>query len=98
MKSPAFPVFAAFACVLLIGTAGDAQQPARVAGRIDSARRMVLAGRVHRKAIPQNDLGAVDPAFEMPGVTLVLKPSAEGQTALTQFLQEQQDPGSPSYH
>lgn len=84
--------------MLLAGAAAEAQQPSRIAGRIDSARRFVLGGHVQRKAIQQNDLGAADPSFDMPGVTLVLKPSAEGQAALTQFLQEQQDPSSPNFH
>ena len=97
MKTPGFRALAALTSVFFAGTAVYAQQPSRISGRIDSGRRSALAGRVHRKATPQNDLGRLAGTFEMPVVTLVLKPSAEGQAALTQFLQEQQDPASPNY-
>jgi uncharacterized protein (TIGR03437 family) len=97
MKTPGFRAIAAFHCLLFAAAAAYGQQPSRIAGRLDSARRFALAGRVHRKATPQNDLGRVAGAFEMPGVTLVLRPSAEGQAALTKFLQEQQDPASANY-
>jgi len=75
----------------------DAQQVSRISSRLDNGRRVALAGRVHRKANPQNDLGRVPAAFAMSDVTLVLKPSASGQAALTRFLNQQQDPNSPNY-
>jgi uncharacterized protein (TIGR03437 family) len=76
----------------------EAQQPSRIAGRIDNSRRIALAGRVHRKAKPQNDLGRVENTFQLPAVTLMLKPGSQGQSDLSQLLQEQQDPASPNFH
>src|SRR3954469_15803334 len=98
MKTFGFRAFVVSASLTLAVVAVNAQQPRRIPGRLDNGRRVALAGHVSRKALPQNDLGRVDASFELPSVTLVLKPSATGQAALTQFLQEQQDPASPNYH
>src|SRR4051794_20657564 len=98
MKLYGFRTSLLSASLILAAGAAVAQQPRRISGRLESGRRVALAGRVQRKASPQNDLGRIEGAFEMPSVTLVLKPSAAGQAALTQFLQEQQDPASPNYH
>jgi len=73
-------------------------QPNRIAGRIDNARRIALQGHVYPKARPENDQGAVDPAFVLPRVTLVLQQSAAEKATLDQLLAEQQDPSSPNYH
>jgi uncharacterized protein (TIGR03437 family) len=91
--------FAAFTSLILLSFGADAQQASRVSGRIENGgRRVALAGRIHRKATPQNDLGRVNASFELPAVTVMLKPTAAGQAALSQFLQEQQDPASPNFH
>ena len=82
---------ASIACLNILNA-----QTSRLAGRIDDTRRVRLAGRVHPQARPENDLGAVDAAQPMPTMTLVLKPG-DGQ-ALTQLLQDQQDPSSPNFH
>ena len=52
---------------------------------------------VHPNARPENDPGAVADSFVLPGITLLLKPSAAQQTALDQLLAQQQDPTSPNY-
>jgi uncharacterized protein (TIGR03437 family) len=99
MHTPGFRRFAFFSpFVLLAVTSLDAQQPSRIAGRLDNGRRVALAGRVHRNARQQNDLGRVDPRFQLPAVTVFLKPSAPGQASLNQLLQDQQDPASPNFH
>ena len=40
----------------------------------------------------------MDPGFQIPAVTLFLKPSDPGQASLNQLLQDQQDPASPNFH
>ena len=44
------------------------------------------------------DQGAVEPAFHLGYITLMLKQTAAQQAALEQLLAEQQNPASPSYH
>ena len=82
---------ASIACLNILNA-----QPSRLTGRIDNTRRVVLSGRVHPQARPQNDLGQVDSTYQMPTMALVLKPS--DSQALNQLLQEQQDPASPNFH
>jgi uncharacterized protein (TIGR03437 family) len=66
--------------------------------RIDNTRTVVLRGRIHPGASAENDNGPVENSFQIPGVTLLLKPSATQQSDLQQLLKQQQDPSSPSYH
>jgi uncharacterized protein (TIGR03437 family) len=73
-------------------------QPSRIAGRVDNNHTFTLQGRVHPAATAQNDRGAVDPSFVMPGITLLLKPSAAQQSDLEKLLLDQQDPSSATYH
>src|SRR6266550_4836912 len=70
----------------------------RIPARIDNARTVVLRGRVHPKARAENDSGPVENSFQIPGITLLLKPSANQQSDLQQLLKQQQDPSSPNYH
>src|SRR5215467_12401265 len=70
----------------------------RIAARIDNSRRVTLQGRVHPRATPGNDQGPVESSFQVPAITLLLKPSAGQQSDLGQLLQQQQDPSSPNYH
>ncbi|MGB9457970.1 MAG: protease pro-enzyme activation domain-containing protein [Bryobacteraceae bacterium] len=83
----------------ILGAASPAilAQPDRITARIDSNQSVVLSGRVPRQATAQSDAGAVAGSFPLPGITLMLKPSAAQQADLTQLLQAQQDPTSPSY-
>ncbi|MGO9614947.1 MAG: protease pro-enzyme activation domain-containing protein, partial [Bryobacteraceae bacterium] len=83
----------------ILGAASPAilAQPGRITARIDSNQSVVLTGRVPRLATAQNDAGAVAGDFPLPGITLMLKPSAAQQADLTQLLQAQQDPTSPSF-
>src|SRR5690349_19946514 len=74
----------------------DNAPPRRLAGRIDNARRVVLAGRVHSLARAQNDLGKVDGAYQMLAMTLLLKPG--DSQGLNQLLQAQQVSSSPNFH
>jgi uncharacterized protein (TIGR03437 family) len=88
-----------FVCSLFCVSAATAYaQPDRVRGGIDNSRSSVLRGLVHANARPENDQGAVEDSFALPGMTLLLKPSATQQAALEQLLAQQQDPSSPNYH
>ncbi len=82
--------------LLLLAVCAFAQTN-RVAG-IDSRRTVVLHGNVHPLARAANDRGAVEGTFALPGMTLLLKPSAAQKASLAQLLAGQQDPASPRYH
>jgi uncharacterized protein (TIGR03437 family) len=86
--------FSLFLCASL---APLSAQRDRIAARIDDSRTVVLSGRVHPKARAENDSGPVESSFQVPGITLLLKPSASQQSDLQQLLRQQQDPSSPSY-
>ena len=86
---------AVMAC--LLAAILNAQQN-RITGRIDNSQRVTLPGNVHPDARPQFDRGAVEPAFQVPSITMYLKPSAAQQSALDQTLANQQNPASPNYH
>lgn len=73
-------------------------QPSRIAGRIDNNQRVTLTGHISPKTLGGIDQGAVDPALQIPRVTLMLQPSASQQSNLEQLLAQQQDPTSPNYH
>src|SRR6516164_2530873 len=73
-------------------------QTNRISGRIDNRQTVMLAGRVHPLANATNDRGRVAADFALPGMTLLLKPTAQQQTALQQFTARQEDPASPDFH
>jgi uncharacterized protein (TIGR03437 family) len=84
-------------CLLLAAGAAFAQQD-RITAPVDTSRVAVLAGNRNARAVPQSDLGPVDPGRIVNGITIVFKRTAGQQTALEQLLAEQQDPASPNYH
>src|ERR1035438_4133475 len=84
-------------CLFLITWTAFAQQD-RIAGPIDTARIAVLKGNRSSRALPQYDLGPVDPGQLINGINLVFKRTASQQAALDQLLAEQQDLTSPNYH
>jgi uncharacterized protein (TIGR03437 family) len=87
-----------FGSLFCVSAAAVYAQPDRVHSAIDNSRSTVLRGLVHTNARPENDRGAVEDSFALPGITLLLKPSATQQAALEQLLAQQQDPSSPNYH
>jgi uncharacterized protein (TIGR03437 family) len=86
----------AAACCWLIALAGAVTAAAqdRVVQPVDRTRMTALKGHVNPNALPQNDLGPVDPAMPIRQATLLFKPAA----SIDAFLAEQQLPGSPNYH
>ena len=83
------------ACIL---TGALSAQPRLIRGSIQDARRTRMADHVHPRVKLETDLGPMDPAETLPAITLVLRPTAEQQADLDQFLAAQQDPASPDYH
>jgi Pro-kumamolisin, activation domain/FG-GAP-like repeat len=73
-------------------------QPTRISEPINEAQRVELRGNVSPGAQPVYDQGAVEPSFSLPSISLLLKPSAQQQSALAILLRDQQDPSSPDYH
>ncbi len=70
----------------------------RIQGKIDGRLTQTIRGGVHSLAQPQFDQGAVEPGMNLDHVQLVFLPSPEQQADLDQFLLDQQNPSSPSYH
>jgi subtilase family serine protease len=70
----------------------------RITSHVDNTRRSTLKGHVHPLALAANDQGRANASFQIPRVTLVLRPSDAQQANLNQLLAAQQDPTSPNYH
>ena len=75
-----------------------AQPQDRITGFVDDEQRITLTGNRHPLAISRYDAGKVDPDFRMEHMLLTLLPDAAQQDALSQLLDAQHDPESPSYH
>jgi uncharacterized protein (TIGR03437 family) len=69
----------------------------RLLGPLDLSRTVTL-GQSQPRALARYDRGRVDPAFPVPYVTMLLKPSGAQQSNLDSLLAAQQDPSSPDYH
>jgi subtilase family serine protease len=76
-------------------------QPARraqVRGRIDEARRVMLAGNTRPETAEASDLGPVPAGLALDHVLLQLRRPAELETELVQFMEDLHNPASPSFH
>ena len=71
-----------------------AAQHSRITTPIDRNRTLAIQGHVHRYAQPRYDQGRVAASLPLNNLTLLLKPSADQQTALEELLAAQQDPTS----
>ena len=84
--------------VLLLAGFATAQQPAnRVVQQIDSGTTTVLPGSRNPRIAAARDLGRLDSATPIEGITLWFQPTAEQKAQLDALVQAQQTPGSPSY-
>ena len=96
-----FLVFAGVA-VLFSGVkklfAQSSLPPAMVTRAVDDTERVSLRGNVHPLARAENDQGAVATNMPMNHMLLVLKRSAEQETALENLIAQQADKNSPNYH
>jgi Pro-kumamolisin, activation domain/Bacterial Ig-like domain (group 3) len=90
-----------FHLLVLVRTIAIGQQAAvapQVSQAVDEAQLTVLRGNTHPLATAKFDRGAAPSALPLQRMLLVLKRSAEQETALRQLLDEQQDKASPNYH
>lgn len=80
-------------------TLAQSTQPAsRIVAPLDEANRVTLQGNVHPMAQARFDRGPASPSTPTGRIALVLQRSAAQQQALTQYLADVQNPGSPNYH
>ena len=65
---------------------------------VDETQLTILKGNTHPLARPEFDLGTAPATLSMQRMLLVLKRSAEQESALRKLLDDQQDRKSASYH
>jgi subtilase family serine protease len=70
----------------------------RISGALTGGQTIALRGNVRHQALPQYDLGPVDPAMKLGNMMLLIVPTAAQQKAVTQLLAQQQNRKSPNYH
>jgi subtilase family serine protease len=70
----------------------------RILKQIDPSHLVPLKGNVNPLANANNDRGSVGADLAMSGLTLILSRSPEQQAAFDSFVEDQYDPGSPSFH
>lgn len=98
------PVFKSVFVVLticLLAVSALAQKPPvakRITQDIDDTQLVSLPGNVHPLARAEFDRGAVADSQPMNRMLLLLQRSPEQETALHQFMEEQQRAGSPHFH
>ena len=70
------------------GLALSAAPRSRVPANIDYDKRTRLTGHIHPNATAENDIGTLDTAEVLSGVTITLKPTAEQEAELDRLLAE----------
>ena len=88
---------ALLAILCIFSTSSQAQTANLVNASVDPAIRVVLRGQRAPWALP-NSQGPVPGDTTLEHLILVLKRSAQQQKVFEQFLEQLQDPASPSYH
>jgi len=87
-----------FLVVAMVPPPSAAWGQSRITGPIDDTRLTRLRGNTHPLANAVYDHGAVQPEFPAERMMLVLRRSAEQETALKSYLQAVQNSASPHYH
>jgi subtilase family serine protease len=89
-----------FAVAVLLSTGiASAQQPStRILQDVDPSSVAALPGSVNPRIAAASDLGRLESATPMDGVTIYFQPTADQQAQLDALVQAQQTPGSPYYH
>src|SRR5689334_2196201 len=75
-----------------------AAQPSRRINAIDDAQRAPMSGNVSPRIRGASDLGELPGSQQLEQLTLRFSMSAAQEAALTQLLQDQQNPNSSRYH
>ncbi len=89
------------ASVLVSPLSSLAQQAApavRIVNPVNESQRITLTHTVNPLANAANDRGAAPDGMQLDRLQLVLQRSPAQETALRQFIAEENTPGSPSYH
>ena len=92
--------FWAVVCLAPLPTLALAQQraPARIKQPIDESRLAVLKGNTYPLAQTSFDRGSVPSNLPVNRMLLLLRRTAEQETALESLLEQQQDKSSPNFH
>ena len=70
----------------------------RITQAIDDRNTIALRGSVHPMLQKATDQGRMDGATRLEGVSLIFNRTAEQDAAAEKFLEDLQNPNSPSYH
>jgi hypothetical protein len=92
-----FAIFLACS-LMLVAPRIHAQVTPQITRAIDPAERKLLAGTVHPLAKSASDQGRVSANLPMKDMLLMLRPSAEQQAALKQYVDDLHNPRSQSFH
>jgi hypothetical protein len=84
--------------VCVVPSLAAINQPNRIHGVIPNTPTVALKSNVHPMAQPQNDEGPVDPGMKLDRIVMFFQSTPAQQADLKQFLQDLQNPSSPSYH
>ena len=87
-----------FSLILMDTTAALAQVRPRIVEPVENSRRVTLTGNVHPLARAEFDRGAAVDAQPMNRILLLLRRSDEQEAALRNYLEQQQEKGSPNFH
>ncbi len=96
--SPCKRLVLAFAISLSLAVGARAQTPTRIVGTVDNSKLLTLRGNVHPLARAEFDRGSAPDGQTMNRILFLLKRSNTQEAVLQDFLERQQDKGSPSYH
>src|SRR5690348_3377740 len=90
--------FSLFAPLALQAQVRPTPVPNRITQPINDNARVTLKGTVHPLANALNDRGPAPASMALDHIQIVLKRSAAQESELRQLIQDQNRPGSPSYH
>lgn len=92
-------LFAAVAFVLTFNLASNAEaRCALITQKIDETQLTTLAGNTRAEANALNDRGPVSADLQMDHMLLLLQRSPESEKELEQFIEDQHNPKSASFH
>src|SRR5271157_1347321 len=92
-------LFAAVAFVLTFNLASTAEaKRALITQKIDESQLTTRAGNTHHEANALNDRGPVSADLQMDHMLLLLQRSPESEKELDQFIEDQHNPKSATFH
>ena len=98
LRQGLFALISLFCPLLLNTTSAFGQVQPRIVEAVDNARRITLTGNVHPLARAEFERGAADDGLPVNRILLLLKRSDAQESALQDFLEQQQDKSSANYH